>query len=221
MWYLKIKYKHSDCLYTDKSHKFNISIFHYYLGSYVRGNYVYSSAYQHFIGDENNVKNYLKYLKSNKRIVKLELFGNSALILSKNKKEVKTYSAIYNPMFIYPNPAIVDKEGYEIIEVAFWEKKPLQELIKNLKNDKTTIYFEILKFVNKNTEDVYITKLLTKLPKQQKKAIQLAYQFGYYKYPRSINLDKLAEMAKVSKSSFRENLRRAESKIIPQLISKK
>lgn len=221
MWYLKIKYKHSDCLYTDKSHELNISIFHYYLGSYVKGKYVYASAFQHFEGEEKNVQKYMCYLKSNKRVISLELFEKSVLLLTKNKKELKTYSTLYNPTFLYPNPAIVDSNGFEIVEIAFWEKKPLQDLISALEKDKTTIHFEILKFVNRKMDDLYVTKLLPKLPTQQKKAIQLAYRFGYYEYPRKINLDKLAKIAKVSKATFREGLRRAEAKIIPQLISKK
>ena len=221
MWYLKIKYKHSDCLYTNKSHKLNISIFHYYLGSYVKGQYVYSSVFQHFEGEENNIKKYINYLKSSKRIVRLEIFDKSVLILTKNNKELKTYSALYNPMFLYPNPATVDKDGFEIVEIAFWEKKPLADLINKLKKDKTTVYFEILKFVNSKMENLYVTRLLPKLPLQQKKAIQLAYQYGYYEYPRSINLEKLSKMSKVSKATFRESLRRAEAKLIPKLISKK
>jgi len=221
MWYLRIKYKHSDCLYTDKSHKLNISIFHYYLGSYVKDRYIYSSAFQHFEGEEKDIKKYISYLKHNKRVMSLEVFEKSVLILTKNKKELKTYSALYNPMFLYPNPAIVDRNGFEIVEIAFWEKKPLQGLISVLEKDKTTTHFEILKFVNRKMDDIYVTKLLPKLPTQQGRAIKLAYQFGYYEYPRKINLDKLAKIAKVSKATFRESLRRAEAKIIPQLISKK
>ena len=221
MWYLKIKYKHSDCLYTDKSNELNISILHYYLGSYVKGQYVYSSAFQHFEGEGKNVKRYINYLKLSKRVINLEVFERYVLILTKNKNELKTYSLLYNPMFIYPNPAIVDRNGFEIVEIAFWEKKPLQDLINKLKKDKTTSHLEILKFVNHDMEDIYVTKLLPKLPPQQRKSIQLAYLHGYYGYPRKINLEKLAKIAKVSKATFRESLRRAEAKIIPQLISKK
>ena len=221
MWYLKIKYKHSDCLYTKKSHELGVSIFHYYLGSYVKGNSVYSSALQHFEGEEKNIEKYIKYLKSSKRVVHLEIFEKSVLILTKNKKELKTYSALYNPKFLYPNPAVVDKDGIEIVEIAFWEKKPLQDLINQLEKDKTTTHIEILKFVSRKMEDIYVTKLLPKLPPQQRKAIQLAYQLGYYEYPRKINLDDLAKIAKISKATFRESLRRAEAKIIPQLVSKR
>ena len=221
MWYLKIKYNHGDCIYTDKSNELNISIFHYYLGSYVKGQYVYSSAFQHFEGEGKNINKYINYLKSSKRVINLEVFEKSVLILTKNKQELKTYSVLYNPMFIYPNPAIVDRDGFEIVEIAFWEKKPLQDLINQLKKDKTTTHLEILKFVNRDMDDLYVTKLLPKLPLQQRKAIQLAYQLGYYEYPRNVNLEKLAKISKVSKATFRESLRRAEAKIIPHLISKK
>ncbi|MDD5191576.1 MAG: helix-turn-helix domain-containing protein, partial [Candidatus Nanoarchaeia archaeon] len=111
------------------------------------------------------------------------------------------------------------KEGFEITEVACWDRKVLQDLINSLEKNKTTTYFEILQFNEKKMEEMYISKLLPKLPIKQKEAITLALKNGYYNYPRKVNLDKLAKVSKVSKQTFRENLRKAEAKIIPKFIS--
>jgi predicted DNA binding protein len=56
------------------------------------------------------------------------------------------------------------------------------------------------------------------MPEKQKQAMNLAIKNGYYNYPRKTNLDNLAKIAKVSKQTFQENLRKAENKLIPSLI---
>jgi len=191
----------------------------HFLGHYVKGNYVYTSAMQYLIGSEKNIRKYIQYMKNHRKIVKIEIYGNVILTLAKHKKELEVYKSVYNPAFIYPAPAYLSKDGFEIIEIACWDRRPLQELIKTLENNKTTEYFEILKFIEKKMDDIYVSRLLPKLPPKQKEAIKLAFQHGYYKFPRQISLDKLAKIAKVSKPTFRENLRKAEAKLIPKLIS--
>ena len=220
MWYLKFKYKHSDCIYAPKLQELNLSVFFYYLGHYLKGNYVFTSAAQHLIGDQGSIKKYINYIKNHKSIVKIEVYNNLIFTVAKHKRELEVYGAIYQPIFIYPSPAYLSKDGFEVIEIACWEKEPIQRLIKSLKKNKTTTYFEILSLINRSMEDMYIIRLLPKLPEKQEKAIRLAFEYGYYNFPRKLNLDRLSRIAKVSKPTFRENLRKAESKIIPKLISK-
>ncbi|MDP3741951.1 MAG: helix-turn-helix domain-containing protein [Candidatus Micrarchaeota archaeon] len=60
---------------------------------------------------------------------------------------------------------------------------------------------------------------MTGLTQKQLIAFQLACQLGYYKYPRSVSLEQLAKAAKLSYSTYKEHLRRAEEKIMPHVIS--
>lgn len=219
MWYLKFKYKHSDCIYAKKLQELSLNGHFYYIGKYVQGNYVYTSTVIRLIGDEKNVNEYKRYLKNHKNIVKFEAYDNIIFVLAKHKKELVLYEAAYDPKLIYTVPAYLSKEGFEIVEVACWERKPLVDLIDSLEKNKTTMYFEILQFKERKLDDIYVAKLLPRLPEKQKQALITAFKNGYYEFPRKINLDKLAKIAKVSKQTFRENLRKAEAKIIPKLIS--
>jgi predicted DNA binding protein len=219
MWYLKVKLKHSDCIYAPKLEELGLNVFFYYIGHYIKGRYVYTSAIQRIVGSENKVRKYIGYMKNHEQISKIEVYGNTIFTLARHKKELKTYSTVYNPILIYPAPSYLSKDGFEIIEVACWNRKPLEDFIKAFQKAKTTIHFEILKFENKSMDDIYVSKLLPKLPEKQKQAILLAFKHGYYLFPKMTNLDKLAKLAKVSKPTFRENLRKAEVKLIPQLIS--
>lgn len=219
MWYLKFKYKHRDCIYSPKLKELGLSVHFYFLGFYEKGDYNYTTALQHILGDKMQIKKYISYMKNHPKIVNIEVYGDVILTVAKHRKEIELYSRGYDQMFLHPSPAYVSKDGFEIIEIAFWNRKPLQDFIKTLERNKTTTHFEILRFEEKQVEDVYVSKLLLKLPKMQEKAITLAFQNGYYDFPRKTDLNKLAKIAKVSKPTFRENLRKAEAKILPKLIS--
>jgi len=218
MWYLKFKYRHSDCIYASLLVKTGVKSEFYYLGSYVKGKYVYTSAMQHLSGEKKKIKSYIRKLKRSNGILKTESYGNVIFTLARHKKELVLYESAYNPLLIYVAPAYLSKDGFEIIEVACWSRKPLQNLITSLEKNKTTTYFKILQFNEKHLDDIYVARLLPKLAEKQKEALTLAFKENYYKYPRKTNLDKLSKLSRVSKQTFRENLRRAEAKIIPKLI---
>ncbi len=219
MWYLKFKVKHSDCIYAPELERLKLSIFFYHIGSYVRNDYIYTSSIQKLVGESKKIQKYIQYLKKHEKIVKIEAYGDVIFVLARHNKNLTLYESIYNPILLYPSPAYLDKEGYEVIEVMCWDRKPLQDLIKGYETNRTTEYFYVLSFIEKKMNDFYISKLLPNLPRKQKGAIKLAFKLGYYNFPRNVNLDKLAKISKVSKPTFRENLRKAEAKLIPKLIS--
>jgi predicted DNA binding protein len=219
MWYLKFKLKHSDCIVAPLAEKYNLSIEFYPLGHYIQEGSVYTTAIHTVKGDEKNIKGYLKELKKDKRIIRIEV-SKSIFTLSKEKASKKTYQAIYNPQLLYVTPGFNSVDGFEIWEIACWDRRPLENLIKIMENAETTISFDILKFEEKNVEDIYLLKLFPELPKKQKKAIELAFKSGYYQFPKKTNLDKLAKEVKVSKATFQENLKKAEARLMPLLLRK-
>ena len=42
----------------------------------------------------------------------------------------------YNPSLIYVAPAYLSREGFEIVEVASWERKTLEKFMKSLEKNK-------------------------------------------------------------------------------------
>ncbi|MDD5192594.1 MAG: hypothetical protein PHX96_05635, partial [Candidatus Nanoarchaeia archaeon] len=114
MWYLKYKYKHSDCIYSPKLQELNLNGYFYYIGEYSKENYTYASAVIQLVGDEKAIKKYIKYLKHHKNIRKIEVYDNIVFVLAKHKKEIILYESAYNPILIYPAPAYLSKEGFEI-----------------------------------------------------------------------------------------------------------
>lgn len=217
MWHLKFKAKHSDCIYAPKIIKLKINTFFYPLGSYKKDRFIFSSLIQIVNGNEREIRTYEKYLKKHKLMVQVERSGNIIFSLSRHNIKQVEYTALYNPELFYPLPGTYDKEGFEIIEITSWNRRALENVIKLIKNAKTTTYFEILKFKKEMIKEIYLPKLFPKLSKKQQEAFNLAVKNGYYKVPKQITLEKLAEIMKISKPTLQEHLRKAESKLIPLL----
>jgi len=206
MWYLKFKIRHNDCVIAPLVEKYGLSVEFSPLGNYVEGKYVYTSSIHTVKGDKENIKKYLRELKKHKKVVKIEI-SKVIFLLTKEKVSLKTYQAIYNPKLMYISPGHNTSDGDESWEIASWDRKPLEELIKAMEVAPTTVYFKILRFEEKELDDVYILALFPQLPKKQKEAIELAYKEGYYNFPKKTNLDKLAKVSKVSKQTLQDNLK--------------
>lgn len=218
MWYLKFRCRHTDCIYAPKLQELGLSVFFYHLGCYAKGNHIYTSAIQHLVGNPGSIRKYVSYMRNHGRIVRVEDYGNVIFTLAKHKGELAVYMDAYSPVLIHPSPAYIDRDGFEIVDVACWERHPIEELIRAIEENETTAHFEILKFVDRKMDDIYVSRLLPRLSLKQEEAIKLAFGQGYYKFPRRTTLGKLAKTAGVSKPTFRENLRKAESKLIPNLV---
>ena len=59
------------------------------------------------------------------------------------------------------------------------------------------------------------------LTSKQEKIIKIAFEKGYYDYPKGITLRELSKIFKISFSTLNEILRRGEKKIIRDYYSKK
>ena len=68
--------------------------------------------------------------------------------------------------------------------------------------------------------NISFTKLLPEITKNQKEALELAINNGYYDYPKKIKMEKLAKMMKISYSTYQAHLKKAESKILPEIYKK-
>jgi predicted DNA binding protein len=220
MWHLKFKVRHMDCIFSPLAKKYDLHIEFFPLGHYLEKGFLYTPSIQVVKGNERNIKKYLRDLKKNKRVVKVEV-SKVIFCLTKEETDKETYKTIYDPKILYVTPGYNYPDGSEIWEVSSWDREVLQKLIQTFEKSKFVQEFEILRFEEKNLEDVYIISLFPKLPKKQKEAIELAYQEGYYSYPKKVNLDRLSQMVKVSKPTFQENLRKAESKLMPLLLRTK
>ena len=78
---------------------------------------------------------------------------------------------------------------------------------------------KILVFRKEKITNISFTKILPELTNNQKKAMQLAINHGYYDYPKKITLPDLAKKMKIAYSTFQAHLKKAEGKIFPFVLT--
>lgn len=176
--------------------------------------------YLHFekiFGDEKKIKQFFSDFKKDKRLKHLEIESNTFFFAYKvSKEDIPT--AHYSKRIFFLKPVIVDEKGYESWEIASWNKENLMDFIKETKSKiKDMIDFKVLKIEKSKLSDIYFPQILPELSINQQKALELASHEGYFNYPRKIELRQLAKIMKISLSTYREHLRRAEAKIIPSV----
>ncbi|MFH1641319.1 MAG: helix-turn-helix domain-containing protein [Nanoarchaeota archaeon] len=216
MWVAKLRIKHDDCVVGTRCRKYNIISVGVPFNSYNDKEYQYFSHFETLTGKDDDIKRFIEDLKKDPAVLNLEAEGSSIFFLVKIPKNKVIPTTHYNPKTFFIKPVIVNVEGYELWEIGSWKKELLNEFITNLKKDKFDI--KILRIGNTKLDEVYFPQVMPQLTRSQKKAIELAYQHGYYDFPRKTELKSLSKIADLSLSTFREHLRRAEKKIMPDLV---
>ncbi|HLC95765.1 MAG TPA: helix-turn-helix domain-containing protein [Candidatus Nanoarchaeia archaeon] len=216
MWVAKLRIKHDDCVVGSRCKKFNVVSIGVPFNKSSDDSFNYFSHFETLSGREEDIKRYITDIRKDPRVTSLEIEGNVLFFLVKIPLEHRIPSTHYNPRTFFIKPVIVDTQGYELWEIGSWKKELLSEFIDNLQKEK--FYVKILRMENTKLNEVYFPQVMPQLTKNQKRAIELAYQHGYYEFPRNIELNDLAKFAGLSLSTFREHLRKAEKKIMPDLV---
>ena len=87
----------------------------------------------------------------------------------------------------------------------------IQAAIKHYHGSLTSLKQEQIK-------SVASLEIAPNLTEKQLEAIKIAYKNGYYRYPRKLTIPQLAKSIKKSYSTFQENLRKAENKLIEHFL---
>lgn len=205
-------------VYSIAVRKSKVSVKGFPLNYYEAKNNYYFIATGFVEGDEKGKRKFFSLLKKNKSVVKLEKSQNYFLIvtkLSKTEENKRFVHKFYDPRIIHSKPTIISSNGWEENEVLCFDRKILQDLIKI----SESIYkFQLMYLGKEKFSGLSVLQAIPNLAKKQKQTIQTAIDSGYYSYPRKTDLNKLSKKLKVNKSTLRENLRRAENKLIPFLV---
>ena len=212
MWVAKFKIWHKNCLLRPRCIKYQVTDLVYLINSWREKNKFYYTELHILQGTEENKKKFIKDLKKEKSIKKLEQKGNYVFTLNKEPLEKQYYSPVFDPKIIQVRPVVQRSDGYENWEIASWDKEALMKI-----TEVPVFDVEIKSIKETKLSDIFFPHIFPKISTKQKETIELAIKNGYYEYPRKITLEKLAKIVKVKRQTFQENLRRAEKKLIPFL----
>jgi predicted DNA binding protein len=212
MWVARFKIWHKNCLLRPRCVKYQITDLVYLINSWGEKNKFYYTELHILQGTEENKKKFIKDLKKEKSIKKLEQKGNYVFTLNKEPLEKQYYSPVFDPKIIQVRPVVQRNDGYEDWEIASWDRESLMKI-----TEVPVFDVEIKSIKETKLSDIFFPHIFPKISTKQKEVIELAIKNGYYEYPRKITLEKLAKIVKVKRQTFQENLRKAEKKLIPFL----
>ncbi|MBU1129532.1 MAG: helix-turn-helix domain-containing protein [Nanoarchaeota archaeon] len=218
MWVLKFKGVHPECVLSLKVVKSNVILHFLPLGFFKIKNNIYFSASSFLEGIDKDKKKFIRLMKEDKKVVKIEIVGNLIFTLIKESTRKGFYDSFYNPAIFCIKPVILKPDGYEYWEIASWERKFLENIFEILHNKKTCSDYKIFKFKQEKLDDFIFPKLIPRLSKRQKESIEFAYNEGYYEIPKKVTLEKLSKEIGISKQTFQKHLSSAEKKILPFLL---
>ena len=218
MWIARLKIKH-DCVIGNRCRKFGVTTTGTPFSVYERDGVTYSPQVQTLHGPAEQISLFIEDLQKDPAVRNLETEGNTVFFLEVRKEEKVTASIFsrLGPQIIFVKPVFVDTKGYEYWEIATWQKALLSEFIAGVKREVSKDV-EIKRMEETKLTDIYFSRLMPKLSEHQKRAITLAFEHGYYQWPKQTGFGELAKLMKVSVPTFREHLKRAEQKLMPDLL---
>jgi predicted DNA binding protein len=219
MWELKLELRH-DCIIGDRCKKYKCTSTGYPLDFYTEKGSIHYLHFEKINGDTDAVKAFIADLEKEKNMVKFEAHGNTIFFIFKERKKGKMPGqlSLASKKIFHSKPVFVDKDGIEHWEVVGWRREDINAFIRYIKEKTHGLHdFKIIKIVKTKVSDLFFPQLMPHITTNQKKALDVAIAEGYYNYPRHIELADLAKMMKISLSTYREHLRKAEKAVMPNL----
>ena len=211
MWTAKIRLLKQEGVFKKFAIKYNLSMAGYPISFHKVGNFMHTTIAGIVYGDKSNKQACLKELAKDKSVIFLESSGD--FLITVIKESMETY-ILYDPMILYTKPIMLYPNGDYIAEIASWRRANIEKLLRFLKKHRVA---ELLKFKKQKISNISVVGILPELTDKQKGALELAIKLGYYNYPRRIDLRKLSKRMKLSLSTYREHLRIAEKKVMPNI----
>ena len=217
MWKAIFEGSHKTCILAPLCKKYNVTDFVYLVNAWEDKDGFYYSEAHILQGGDNDKKKFIKDLKKQGSMLKLEQKRNFILTLEKRPKWMATYMPLWDKRLIQIKPVMQRTDGTELWEMACWDKEPLMQILERLPKE-----FKIkLKSITKTKlDEVFLPHIMPDLSNRQEEVIQLAVKKGYFDFPRKINLSGLAKELKLSKQTIQQHLRIAEKKLVPFLVGR-
>ncbi len=214
MWSLKFTVKNVDSIYTLLSANYpQITDYLYPVDHFKKDNKVFIVGIHVLEGPPEAQEKFAAALQKNKKTREFEQNGPQLITLI--AEEEPFYTQLFAAELYHPSPVVVQR-GFERWHVASWNRKLLEQLLASLERWKDKFPELTLHALEKtNLRDIYFPKIFPELPEKQRDAFALALKRGYYHWPRSADLQKLASERGVALSTFQEHLRKAEARLLP------
>lgn len=211
MWVAKFKIKHKDWI-LDSTIKYNISATGVPLNSFTEKGRRYHTGFIIVDGPDKNKERFFTSIKNNRVVKRYEIKGNLLFVLVEGEDAIAHH---FSPALFYIRPVFL-QQGYEYWEIGAWDR---QRLVQFYQKIKRIAQVELLK-LKEETPAVFLQQAIPKLSVKQQQALEIALVQGYYSYPRRHSVKELARKTGIPRTTFQENLRKAEAKLMRLFLQK-
>jgi len=212
MWAMKLKILAEKQDLGSFAIKHGVSIAGYVLSTYKDDKWLYLIGSGIFFGEEANKKRLLRDLKKQSWIVNIEAKNDFGLMTIREPLYAENF---WNPKVIQLSPIIINhKEKRHTWHFGSFDRKALENVLEFAEKH---LGAELIYFRQEKVSNISFTRILPELSKNQKKAMELAISSGYYSYPKKCKMETLAKKMGISYSTFQAHLKKAESKIMPEV----
>jgi len=211
MWIIKFSIKH-DCVFGNRCERFKVHTANISFGPYEKENHVFIKTIGTLYGKQEHIDKYMDSFNNDPKVVHFEREKNSYFVLEKRPKK-ETPGSNYLQEMMYVKPVLVDENGLETWEFAAMRKDTLMDYFNSLKEHGLKD-IKLLTLKETKITDIFFPRMFPHMTENQRDALELASKEGYYAYPRRIRLEDLSRISGISLSTFREHLRKAESKVL-------
>lgn len=190
----------------------DVTLTSYYLNSFREGKRTWITKVTVFEG--RDAKKAMDDVHNDKRVRILSVVGNQVFYELPELKGFHNVVLDKNIFFVKP---VAVSNGAEYWTVASKKKKHLLNLYKKVKKLKFRAKIELLG-IREEMPRFLFRPFLSELTELQRSALETAFAKGYYEYPRKASAEKIAGELGIPASTFIEHLRKAEARIMPQVL---
>ena len=212
---IKLKIIHKGCWASESTAKHRgIRLVH--AGPYVvlrkgKNFHEIESVWQVSSRNQKDLESFFAELKRDARIENFEIIkkiGSRAVFFVKYKIKYSQFEMALSKGALPAEPVVIE-DGVEHHSFLTETNEVMNSILEKIKNDNEVTIVSIGQ--PKETKDKFA------LTDKQREALRIAFMYNYYQWPRKVNLDQLAKVAKISKKVFLDHLRKAESKVFQQV----
>ncbi|MBI2575474.1 helix-turn-helix domain-containing protein, partial [Candidatus Woesearchaeota archaeon] len=188
MWVGKFRIWH-ECFILSNMEKRDIKVLAYVLGVHEEHDSLYYTTLLIPVGKTEDVSGFISDLRNDPQVIKVEEESGQLITLTKAAKDRKHVSSYFSHDMFLVEP-IIHEAGFEYWHLASWDREKLASFYSNVRQIGN---IELMKLQEEKLRDVFYPRIMPQLSPQQKKAFDLALEYGYFSYPQKIHLEELAK----------------------------
>lgn len=211
MKFCEIGVYHHDCWFTNAISKYpeiNAKEISGRVEQQIGDRRINTGVYRIVSGKDITTKKFAEYVRSNGKVLEVEMLNEKLIKVTWNAP-VTSYDAVLNSGCTIAS-ACYSREGYETYSVFAKEPSEITRLLSEFGQIGEVKIFSMRNSMHSADQFGLTAK--------QKHAITSAISMGYYEWPKKINLEELAGKLSIKRRTLQENLRKAEGKVLSELL---